>query len=138
MRLAIIVAATAGALVAGCAGVDRYVRSGGGVAAPEGSVASIVAGGLMENEVGASLEEGDRVAGAQAEYRALEYGRAGQPVSWRNRASENYGEIVVGAGYQVNRLDCREFDHTIYVGGRARVSRGTACRDPSGSWRAVT
>jgi surface antigen len=43
----------------------------------------------------------------------------------------------VGPSYEVNRLDCREFTHTVYIGGRARVARGTACRQPDATWRII-
>ena len=97
-----------------------------------------LAGGLIGAEIGQSLDERDRQMALEAEYQALEYGRAGQPVEWRSPASGNYGEIVVGPTYEVNLLDCREYSHTVYIGGRARVSRGTACRQPDSTWRIVT
>ena len=71
----------------------------------------------------------------KAEYEALEYGRAGQPTVWQSRAGNNHGEIKVGSTYQVNRLDCREYTHNIWIGGRLRVVKGTACREPDGVWR---
>ena len=54
------------------------------------------------------------------------------------RAGKDRGEIVVGATYEVNRLDCREYTHNIFVGGRLRVVQGTACRQPDGAWRIVS
>ena len=66
---------------------------------------------------------------SKAEYEALEYGRAGQPTVWQSRAGSNHGEIIVGPTYEVNRLDCREYSHNVYIGGRRSAShRGTACR----------
>ena len=60
----------------------------------------------------------------------------GPRCEWRG-ASGNYGDVVVGPSYEVNRLDCREFTHTVYIGGRARVARGTACRQPDATWRII-
>jgi surface antigen len=37
----------------------------------------------------------------------------------------------------VNRLDCREYTHNVWIGGRLRVVKGTACREPDGVWRIV-
>jgi len=93
--------------------------------------------GSLGAEIGRSLDQADRQMALQAEYQALEYGRAGLPVEWRGSASGNYGEILVGPSYEVNRLDCREFTHTVYIGGRARVARGVACRQPDATWRIV-
>lgn len=96
-----------------------------------------LAGGLIGAEIGRSLDEADRQTAVEAEYQALEYGRAGQSLEWRSPAGGNYGEIVVGPSYEVNLLDCREFTHTVYIGGRARVARGTACRQPDATWRII-
>jgi surface antigen len=96
-----------------------------------------VEGGLMGAEVGRSLDDKDRAIALKAEYEALEYGRAGQPTVWQSRASDNHGQITVGSSYQVNRLDCREYTHNVWIGGRPRVVKGTACREPDGVWRIV-
>lgn len=96
-----------------------------------------VEGGLMGADVGQSLNDADRAIALKAEYEALEYGRAGVPMQWRGRSGDNRGEIRVGASYQVNRLDCREYTHNVWIGGRPRVVRGTACREPDGVWRVV-
>jgi surface antigen len=96
-----------------------------------------VEGGLMGTDVGESLNDADRAIALKAEYEALEYGRAGQPTQWRARKGDNRGEIKVGTTYQVNRLDCREYTHNIWIGGRLRVVHGTACRQPEGAWRIV-
>ena len=132
----IFIAAAGALLLFGCmsTGEREGVAESG-----QSATTATVSGGLLEADAGQALDERDRQIAAQAEYRALEYGRAGQPVSWRGEsAAGNYGEIAVGPGYEVNRLDCREYTHTVYVGGRAQVSRGTACREPSGNWRAVS
>jgi surface antigen len=128
---------TAGAVAGTAAGavVGSQVGSGSGQVAA--TAIGALAGGLIGAEIGRSLDEPDRQMALQAEYQALEFGRAGQPVAWRSAGSGNYGEIVVGPSYEVNRLDCREFTHTVYIGGRARVARGTACRQPDATWRIV-
>ena len=110
--------------------VGSPVASGGGET-PIGPIE----GGLMGAEVGRSLDDSDRTVALKAEYEALEYGRAGQPTVWRSRSGNNHGEIKVGSTYQVNRLDCREYTHNVWIGGRLRVVKGTACREPDGVWR---
>ena len=97
----------------------------------------LVEGGLLGAEIGRSLTDGERQLALQAEYEALEYGRPGQRTSWRSPDTGNSGEVVVGSAYQVNKLDCREFNHTVKIEGRVRVSHGTACRQPSSVWRVV-
>jgi surface antigen len=96
-----------------------------------------VEGGLMGAEVGRSLGDADRSMALKAEYEALEYGRVGTPTVWQSKSTDNHGEITVGSSYQVNRLDCREYTHNVWIGGRPRVVKGTACREPDGVWRIV-
>ncbi len=96
-----------------------------------------VEGGLMGAEVGRSLDDADRATALKAEYEALEYGRVGNPTVWQSKSGDNHGQITVGSSYQVNRLDCREYTHNVWIGGRLRVVKGTACREPDGVWRIV-
>jgi surface antigen len=148
MRKAIVAAFAAALLVAACASGNGTVTGtvpganpgivlnspvGTGADQPE---LGAVEGGLIGADVGRSLDARDREIALQAEYEALEYCRPGQPTNWTSR-SGNRGEVQVGSSYQVNRLDCREYTHNVYVGGRLRVVRGTACRQPDGVWRVV-
>ena len=48
-----------------------------------------------------------------------------------------YGTIVPGPGYQESGRNCRSFTHTIYIDGRPQVARGSACRNPDGTWQPV-
>ena len=120
------------------AGANPETVVGSPVASGSGEpTVGAVEGGLMGSDVGESLNDADRAVALKAEYEALEYGRAGQPTQWLARKGDNRGEIKVGTTYQVNRLDCREYTHNIWIGGRLRVVRGTACRQPDGAWRIV-
>ena len=124
----------AGAVAGGVIGNQIGSGSGRVVATAIGALA----GGVIGAEIGKSLDERDRQEALAAEYRALEFGRPGRPVAWRNEISGIYGEVVAGSGYQVNSLDCRDYTHTIYIDGRARIARGTACQQPDGTWRVVS
>ena len=128
-----------GGTTGGVAGATQGEVEGSEFAVPGAEAPiGVVAGGLLGAEVGRSLTEADRQIALRAESEALEYGRAGRPVEWRSAATNTTGEIVVGASYQVNRLDCREYTHTVRIDGRARVAQGTACRQPDGDWRIVS
>ena len=102
-----------------------------------GAVIGATAGGLLGSAIGASMDEQDREAAYAAERRALEGGAPGAPVGWRSDHSDYYGTIVSGPVYQRRGLRCREYSHTIYVRGRPEIARGTACRNPDGSWTPV-
>lgn len=120
------------------AGANPGIVVGSPVASGEGEAQlGAVEGGLLGADVGLSLTEQDREAALKAEYEALEYGSASQPTQWHGNRSGNQGEVTVGATYEVNRLDCREYTHRISIGGRPRVVRATACRQPDGVWRVV-
>jgi surface antigen len=101
------------------------------------AAAGAVIGGFIGNEIGAGLDEADRRMAADAQYRALEYGRTGAPVTWRGRRG-NHGDVVAGSAYRVNDYNCRDYTTTIYIDGRPETARGTACRQPDGSWRTVS
>ena len=101
------------------------------------AAAGAVIGGFIGNSIGADLDANDRRLASNAEYRALEYGRTGAPVEWRGR-SGRYGDVVAGSAYRVNDYNCRDYTHTIYIDGRPQVARGTACKQPDGTWRTVT
>ena len=58
----------------------------------------------------------------------------GAPVSWRNPDSGRYGTVVPGPAYMENGRNCRSYTHTIYIDGRPQTARGTACRNPDGTW----
>ncbi len=40
--------------------------------------------------------------------------------------------------YQVNGAPCREYTETVYIDGKPQAARGTACRNPDGTWTAVS
>lgn len=96
-----------------------------------------VAGALLDAEIWRSLTAEDRKLAANAEYEALEFGRAASRTVWRNPASGNGGRVTVGVTRRVNLLDCREFEHRVTIGGRDRIDRGAACRRPNAVWRVL-
>lgn len=103
------------------------------VSAPQEAIG--LKGGLIGLQVGLLLSEADRKAALDAEYRALEFGRAGSPVNWRGGPEGIYGEVIPEAPYTIEGNHCRDYIHTIYARERPRVGRGTACRNADGSWR---
>ena len=94
-------------------------------------------GGLIGNRIGAGLDDEDKQRAYAAQMDALERGPSGAPVSWKNPDSGRYGTVVPGPAYQDAGRNCRSFTHTIYIDGQPQTARGTACRNPDGSWRSV-
>lgn len=94
-------------------------------------------GGLIGGSIGDALDQEDQRRAREAELRALEYSGPGAPVSWRGD-SGNYGTIVAGPAYARGASPrCREYTHTIYINGQPQTGRGTACRNPDGTWSSV-
>jgi surface antigen len=91
-------------------------------------------GGLVGGQIGAGLGAGERKTALEAEYRALEYTPSGQAVTWGDPGSGRYGEVVAASPYRVGSQDCRQYMQTVHVNGRSQRARGTACRNPNGSW----
>jgi surface antigen len=94
-------------------------------------------GGLIGNRIGAALDDEDRERAYAAQMDALENGRSGAAISWRNPDSGRYGTVVPGPAYSQAGRNCRSFTHTIYIDGRPQTARGTACRNPDGTWTSL-
>jgi surface antigen len=102
-----------------------------------GTVAGAAVGGFIGNRIGAALDDEDKRRAHAAEVQALETGPSGAPVAWRNPDSGRYGNVVPGPAYDANGATCRAYTETAYVGATPQLDRGTACRNPDGTWTAV-
>jgi len=158
--LRILVVASLGAALAGCANSERFAEApketsgtvaGAALGAIVGSqiggstrsrvaagVAGAVIGGMIGNRIGAALDDEDRQRAYEAQMAALENGAPGAPVGWENPDSGRRGSIVPGPYYDRRGTRCRDYTHTIYIDGRPQIARGQACRNPDGSWTPVT
>lgn len=137
-----VAAALVGMVLAGCsttemvgAGPSVQAFAQSGQEKPlAASIVEAMAGGLIGRRLGASLDARERRQALEAEYRALEYTPAGQPVPWGRSGSSSRGEVVAGSPYRVGSQDCRQYRHTVILGGREQTARGAACRNADGSW----
>src|SRR5262249_23183597 len=122
-----------GAITGGIIG-NQFGKGSGKVAA---TFAGAVIGGIVGNSIGKSLDERDRELARQAEFDAWERGTPGRAVRWRNPDNGRYGEVVAQAYYPGGGSRCRDFIHTVWINGRREMMRGTACRNPDGTWTQV-
>jgi surface antigen len=99
-----------------------------------GTVIGAAVGGVIGNRIGAALDDDDKRRAYAAQMQALETGPSGAPVAWRNPDSGRYGNVVPGPAYQANDATCRQYTHTVYIDGSPQTERGTACRNPDGTW----
>jgi surface antigen len=97
------------------------------------TIAGAMIGGVLGGMIGADMDARDRERAYLAQYEAFDTGR---PRRWRG--DDAYGEVIPGPTYRSRGEFCREYTHTIYIGGRPREGYGTACREPDGSWRIVS
>lgn len=133
--LAVILAATLSACAtSGGDGVRPLEQAFAASTRPvSANIVNALAGGLIGGSLGAGLDQRERRRALEAEYRALEYTPAGQPVNW-GEAGGRRGEVMAGAPYRVGSQDCRQYTHTVDVNGRTQTARGSACRNSDGSW----
>ena len=115
--------------------IGSQIGSGSGNAAA--TLTGVLLGGFLGNMAGASIDDRDRAAAQQAEYRAYS-APVGQQITWNNPSNGNYGTIVpTRDGYDQGGAYCREFQQTIVVGGKQQQGYGRACQQPDGSWKVV-
>ena len=97
-----------------------------------------VIGGISSDEIGRHMSTRERSVAADAEYRALEYGRSGAAVAWTYPAMNDRGAIVPGRPYKKGDQYCRTYTHTINRGVSPEIVKGVACREDNGTWRGVS
>lgn len=131
MPYAAALAVLAGLLLASCA-IETSLNP-----KPEPAGVPEITGGILGGAMGTALDERDRQRAFAAEVQALEHGEPGIPVGWRGDGPKRYGTVVPGAPYQTRGAKCRDYSHSIYIDGRPQIARGTACRNPDGSWSPV-
>ena len=125
------------------AGTGAGASAGNAVGAAAGSraagtMAGAALGGFLGNRIGAALDDDDKRRAYAAQVQALDTGPSGAPVAWRNPDSGRYGNVVPGPVYQMNGAPCRQYTHTVYIDGQPQSERGTACRNPDGTWNTVS
>ncbi len=125
-----------GTLLGGIGGAVAGAQFGSGRGRLAATAAGTLLGALVGSSVGHSLDRADRIHAARAEQDALEHAPTGGQSSWRNPDTDAYGTVTPLRTYRGDGGEyCREYQHTIYVGGQAREGYGEACRQPDGSWR---
>lgn len=96
-------------------------------------LASSLQAGILAGEIGIGLNSSARALAATAEYEALESGRTGVPVNWK-QSDRVFGNVVPQQPFSVGATNCRRYVHTINLGGTDRSAAGTACRSEDGVW----
>ena len=152
-----ITALAAALLTAGCADSNRNYGTGETVGTLSGAAlggwvgsqigrgdtqlaataAGALAGAFIGNQIGRGLDDVDRLKAEQAQYTATR-APIGEEIEWSNPNSGNHGSVVATReGTSTAGRYCREFQHTIFIDGRAERGYGTACREEDGTWEII-
>ncbi len=120
-----------GAVLGGLAGS----QIGGGSGRLWATGAGVLLGALVGSEIGSSLDKADKLEMEMANQRAYK-APVGETIRWNNPDSGNYGTVTpVRDGRTNSGAFCREYQQTIYVGGKQESGVGQACQQPDGSWK---
>ena len=92
-----------------------------------------VANGFVDAGALALMTANDSAQANSAQFYALQFGRPGAPRAWAGDKGTT-GSVAVGPYVRVNNLDCRDFTHTVKIGGKEYAKKGTACREQNGNW----
>ncbi|SMQ61136.1 Surface antigen [Devosia lucknowensis] len=95
-----------------------------------------ISNGFVDPAALAAMTAKDSNEANSAQFYALQFGRPGAPRQWAGDKGTT-GSVAVGPYVRVNNLDCRDFTHTVKVGGTDYVKKGTACREQNGNWNVV-
>ncbi|MGI9355207.1 MAG: hypothetical protein ACR2PF_08640 [Rhizobiaceae bacterium] len=74
----------------------------------------------------------------KAEAQALNFGRAGEQMTWSATGPDVSGTVVAFQLYRVGTSNCRRFRHEIRQNGDTQSASGTACKRNGGNWQLVS
>lgn len=123
------IGAATGAVLGGVLGA----QVGGGSGRTAATIAGTVLGAFLGSSVGRTMDTVDQLKTASA----LETSKSGTPTTWRNPDTGNVYTVTPMRTYDTASGPCRDFETVAEIGGRNEVVRGTACRQPDGTWRTV-
>lgn len=104
------------------------------VAVAIGALGGAFAGG----QLGKSLDDVDRMKANQTQQTTLENNKDGVSSTWNNPNTGHTGRVTPTTTQRTASGEyCREYEHEITVDGRKEIVKGTACRQPDGSWRVI-
>ena len=129
---------TGGTVLGGIAGGVLGSRVGKGRGRTVATIAGAILGGVLGGAIGKQLDERDRLLMARTTQTSLEKAPSGRSTAWRNPDTGHSGTVTPEPSYKSSSGDtCRPYTQTIQVGGKSETAKGSACRNPDGTWRIV-
>jgi surface antigen len=120
-----------GGVIGGLVG-SQFGKGGGQILAIG---AGTIAGALIGGSIGKNMDDTDRLKMNQA----LESRPVGQPAYWQNQKTGNSYSVEPTKNVTIHGNPyCREYRSTADIAGKRQQIYGTACRQPDGSWKAVS
>jgi surface antigen len=98
--------------------------------------ATSIANGFVDPAALTLMTAKDSAEANSAQFYALQFGRPGAPRQWSGDKGST-GAVAVGPYVKVNNIDCRDFTHTVKIGGKDFIKKGTACRENGTNWTVV-
>ncbi|WP_253308403.1 MULTISPECIES: RT0821/Lpp0805 family surface protein [unclassified Rickettsia] len=127
-----------GTLIGGATGALLGAQFGKGTGALFATGAGALIGALIGGQIGAGMDEQDRKLAELSSQRALEAAPTGNTVEWRNPDNGHRGSITPTSTFKNDHGQyCREYTHTVVIGGQQQKAYGKACRKPDGQWEVV-
>lgn len=124
-----------GVVTGGVAGGLLGSTVGGGNGRILAIAAGTIAGAMVGGAIGKNMDDMDRLK----MNRALENNPIGKPAYWTNNKTGASYEVVPTRNVNVSGNEyCREYRTVADIGGKKQQIYGTACRQPDGSWQAVS
>jgi surface antigen len=125
------VGTVSGAVAGGLLG--STIGQGGGQLVAIG--AGTLLGAYLGGAIGKHMDEQDQIK----MNRALESNNVGQPAYWHNAKTDTSYKVTPVKNVTVNgNKYCREYQTTATIAGKQQQMYGKACRQPDGSWKAVS
>ncbi len=155
MKKVVIATVLATTLMSGCAGTYNKATTGAALGALTGgalaygvgqdsskkelwTILGVGLGAVIGNNIGAQLDERDRLLAGQTLQHTLETAPTNAVGSWNNPDSGHSGTVTpTQTAISKSGQPCREFTTTVNIGGQPQQGYGTACRQADGSWKIV-
>jgi len=124
-------------------GAGLGALAGSQIGSGKGKLAAVAIGALggafAGGQLGKSLDDVDRMKANQTQQAVLDENKDGQSSTWNNPNTGHSGRVTPTNTKKASSGEyCREYEHEITVDGRKEVVKGTACRQPDGSWRVIS
>lgn len=123
-------------------GAGLGALAGSQVGGGKGQMAAIAIGALggayLGGSLGKSLDQADKMYAERTAQNTFEYNRSGVASNWNNPDSGHSGSFTPTRTFNAdNGSTCRDYETTIYVGGKQETATGTACRQANGTWNII-